>query len=311
MITHLLKLARPKQWSKSAFVLIGPLYALADGNLTASGLLPSVFAAIAFALASSACYTINDVQDADADRAHPRKKNRPIASGAITPATASAFGAVLLLLSAGCLLGIPASNRLWTGVMLGCYAGSTLAYSLGIKHRVIADVIVLAMGFVLRMLGGCAATGIMPTTFLLSATFFLAMFLAFGKRLGERRTLGDVAGAARAVQLRYSDATLQLCMIATGVVTLVTYAFYVMDQDKKFKVAFTDGLPPNAFGFNLLWLTVLPAPYALFRCIVLMDRGEYDDPTELATRDRPFQLAALLFVAITVALVLARHRQMI
>lgn len=302
MLLPFLKLARITQWSKSAFVLIGPLYALADGNVkTWSDLLPAAWMALAFALASSACYAFNDVRDAEADRLHPRKKRRPVASGAIAPAMAGIFTMVLFIAAAACLFGVGSGSRPWAGAMLGLYVVNTLAYSLFLKHRVIADVIGLSLGFVLRVLGGCAAVNIGPTTYLLNVTFFLAMFLAFGKRLGERRTLGDNAAAARTVQDRYSDTTLQLAMIATGVVTLVTYAFYVIVQDSKYTP------PGGTFGFNLLWLTILPATYALFRCIVLMDRGEFDDPTELASSDRPFQLAAFAFAATTAALMLARH----
>jgi decaprenyl-phosphate phosphoribosyltransferase len=311
MLKHFIKLARPSQWTKSAFVLIGPLYALADGNLTSANYPPSrhlisaLFAAAAFALASSACYAFNDVRDAKADSAHPRKRHRPVASGAVSPHAAMLFSALHLVAAGLCLLGVPIEFRPWAAAMLLLYVLVTIGYTLVLKHRVIADVIGLAMGFVLRVLGGCAAVGITPTTWLLNVTFFLAMFLALGKRLGERRTLGGAAEDARSVHGRYSDATLQLTMIATGVVTLVTYAFYVIEQDPKYKAVFTG--EPRGFGFNLLWLTILPATYGLFRSIVLMDRGEYDDPTELATKDHPFQLAVFVFVAITGLLMYFHH----
>ncbi|MBY0308336.1 MAG: UbiA family prenyltransferase, partial [Phycisphaerales bacterium] len=208
-----------------------------------------------------------------------------------TPAAATAFGVALGVAGFACLLGVRPEFRFWAGAMLAGYLLTTLAYSMWLKQRVIADVIGLAMGFVLRVLGGCAAVGIGPTTWLLTVTFFLSMFLAFGKRLGERRTLGDAAGSARAVQDAYSDDTLRLAVMATGVVTLVTYAFYVIGQDAKYTFA-----PDNGFGFNLMWMTLLPATYALLRCVVLLEQGRYDDPTELATADRPFQAAGAAFV---------------
>lgn len=304
MIRPLIKLARPAQWSKSAFVLFGPLYALGDGNIkTLAGLAPALWAAAGFALVSSACYALNDVRDAEQDRAHPRKRHRPVASGAVSPRAATLMGVVMAATGFACLLGVPAAQRPWAAGFVAAYLLTTVSYSLWLKHRVIADVIGLAMGFVLRVLGGCAAVGIGPTTWLLNVTFFLSMFLAFGKRLGERRTLGDAAGNARAVQNAYSDDTLRLAVMATGVVTLVTYAFYVIAQDAKYT--------PRQWGagsmaFNLMWLTVLPVTYALLRCVVLLERGRYDDPTELATGDRPFQGAALVFVAMTGTLMYAR-----
>jgi len=309
MFKHLIKLARPTQWSKSAFVLIGPLYALADRNIAgAEGLVGAFWAAAAFALVASSCYAFNDVRDAEQDRAHPRKRRRPVASGAVSPGAAIGFGSLLCATGFACLLGVKAEFRLWTGGVLATYLLMTAAYSLWLKKRVIADVIGLAMGFVLRVLGGCAAVGIGPTTWLLTVTFFLSMFLAFGKRLGERRTLGEAAGSARSVQDAYSDDTLRLAVMATGVVTLVTYAFYIINQDAKYTFHAAPASAARAasgFGFNLMWLTILPATYALLRCVVLIEKGRYDDPTELATGDRPFQLAAASFVLLAGALMYA------
>ncbi|MFT3683364.1 MAG: hypothetical protein QM783_00320 [Phycisphaerales bacterium] len=224
------------------------------------------------------------------------------------------FGAALGVAGFACLIGVQPEFRFWTGAMLATYLLTTLAYSLWLKKRVIADVIGLAMGFVLRVLGGCAAVGIGPTTWLLTVTFFLSMFLAFGKRLGERRTLGDAAGSARSVQDAYSDDTLRLAVMATGVVTLVTYAFYVIGQDAKYTFAIGHGAEAIAagtkegFGFNLMWLTVLPATYALLRCVVLLEQGRYDDPTELATADRPFQIAGAAFVVLAAGLMVLHAR---
>jgi decaprenyl-phosphate phosphoribosyltransferase len=299
MLKHLIKLARPTQWSKSGFVLIGPLYAFADKNVAGiTGLSGACWAAAAFALVASSCYAFNDVRDAEQDRAHPRKRKRPVASGAVPKNVAVVFGVVLAIAGFACLLGVRPEFRLWTGGTLAAYLLTTAAYSLWLKQRVIADVIGLAMGFVLRVLGGCAAVGIGPTTWLLTVTFFLSMFLAFGKRLGERRTMGDSAASARSVQDAYSDDTLRLAVMATGVVTLVTYAFYVIAQDAKytFHIKHDAQAAAPGFGFNLMWLTLLPVTYAMLRCVVLLEQGRFDDPTELATGDRPFQIAAAAFV---------------
>lgn len=156
-------------------------------------------------------------------------------------------------------------------------------------------------------MGGCAAVAITPTTWLLNVTFFLSMFLAFGKRLGERRTLA-VAGAAddhahaiahRPVQERYTDVLLQMAVVVTAVATLMTYAMYVQAVDADHATM------THRLGFNALWLTLLPATYGLLRCIVLLESGRYDDPTELAYRDRGFIVASLAFVAITAVVLTA------
>jgi len=297
----LIKAARVKQWSKSAFVLVGPAYGLGDllseGRSVGEVIGASLLAALAFALASSACYIFNDLSDREADRHHPRKCRRPIASGEISPRFAVFFGMALLAGAGLTLLGLPSANgQLWVGVAIGLHVLNVFSYSVLWKHIAIADVISLSLGFVLRVMGGCAAVGIEPTVWLLNVTFFLSMFLAFGKRLGERRTLagagvdgGSLAEQHRRVQGSYTDAMLQMSVVISAVTTLVVYAFYVQAKE-----------PALVVGFNLLWLTILPATFGLLRCILVLEHGLFDDPTELAYRDRSFQVAGLLFVGITV-----------
>ncbi|MBL8876791.1 MAG: UbiA prenyltransferase family protein [Phycisphaerae bacterium] len=302
------RLLRPVQWAKSVFVLIGPAYGYANGDWnpwlvergTRLGLQAWVIlllAVIAFSLASSACYIVNDILDAPADRHHPRKKNRPIASGRVSVGGAIGMAALLVAMTAGSLLLMGGWRALYTAGIIAVYVLNVNLYSAILKHIVIADVISLSMGFVLRVLAGCAAVSVTPTTWLLNTTFFLAMFLAFGKRLGERRSLGSAgAAAARGVQAGYTDELLRQAVVVTAVVTLMTYAIYVQSQDAKYML-----------GFNLMWLTVLPATYAMLRAIVLLERGTFDDPTELASKDRPFQVGAVVFGLMTLGLMAGRH----
>jgi len=298
------RLLRPMQWAKSVFLLIGPAYGYANRDWDpwgSAGGRPSwlllVLALIAFSLASSACYIVNDILDAPADRKHPRKKNRPIASGRVSVGGAIGVAALLVALTAGSLLLMGGWRALYTAGIIAVYVLNVNLYSAILKHIVIADVISLSMGFVLRVLAGCAAVSVTPTTWLLNTTFFLAMFLAFGKRLGERRSLGsEGAAAARGVQAGYTDELLRQAVIVTAVVTLMTYAIYVQSQDAKYML-----------GFNLMWLTILPATYAMLRAIVLLERGTYDDPTLLASKDRPFQLGAIVFGLMTIGLMAGRH----
>lgn len=293
VLAALIKLARPQQWAKSAFVLVGPFYGMRQAGLEWQHAAWFGFlAAAAFALASSASYIVNDIADADADRNHPRKRLRPLARGEISRQTALTFAGALLLAVA--ILLIMVGSIALTGLVT-MYVLNVWLYSMRLKHIVVADVISLSLGFVLRVLGGCAALSISPSTWLLNVTLFLAMFLAFGKRLGERRTLGDGAIAARGVQSAYSDALLRMFVIATAVATLITYAGYVQSREP---VA-SHHLWGERGAFNVLWFTLLPATYAMLRSIVLVEHGRYDDPTELAMKDWPTQLAALIFAGLT------------
>lgn len=301
------RLARPKQWIKGGFVLIGPAYGVASiaenvaGGETswAATIAGAVGAFCAFGFVASSGYVLNDLKDREADRAHPRKCKRPIAAGRISPGAARVFAGALLILALAAVLLVPQADaagqlfspRTLLGICIALYAANTAAYTLCFKSHPVLDVVSLALGFVLRVLGGCAAVAIEPSAWLLSCTFFVSMFLALGKRLGERRTLGVDAAAARGVQALYTDDFLRMSVVVTGVATLLSYSDYVVAQSATY-----------TFGFNLLWLTLLPATYALLRCIVQIERGIYDDPTELATKDRPFQIACALFGALTASL---------
>lgn len=317
-LAALMRLARPRQWAKGVFVVIGPAYAVAGGDLALRGdLLADVLGAVlAFGLASSAGYVFNDIRDRHADRAHPRKQMRPLAAGTISVPAAGLWAGMLLALavlatflpwlvawvSTGQAAGppvppAPGIRSALLALTVGAYLANTALYTLWLKHVLVLDVISLALGFVLRVMGGCAAAGIAPSPWLMDVVFFLAMFLAFGKRLGESRALGDHASAARTVLGRYTDDLLRMAVVVTAVASLLSYSGYVQDKGQRFLV-----------GFNLLWLTLLPATYGLLRCILLLERGQYDDPTELAARDRPFQAACFLFLLLTAGVMLGVRR---
>jgi len=286
------RLARLKQWSKGVFVLIGPAYGLADGREIS--IIAVLAAFVCFGCCSSLGYIVNDIADREADKLHPRKRKRPIASGAIGVAQGVRF-AWLMGACAALALGVVwlASGPLaagLTGLASGAYVANALAYSMLFKKWAIADVLSLSGGFVLRVLGGCAAAGIAPSTWLLNCTLFLSMYLAFGKRMGERRTLGSDAVGARAVQSAYTDDLLRMLMVMSGIATLLSYAAYVQGREEMF-----------GGGVNLLWFTTIPATFGLLRSMLLLERGVYDDPTELAASDWPSRWAIALFGVITLA----------
>lgn len=276
-------------------MLVGPAYAVID---PAPGSEPdwrgAIAAVVAFGLAASGCYVFNDIRDREMDRAHPRKSRRPIASGAVRVPQAIVMAVVLLSASAAVAVGAGVATGVEAAVglaaVVGLYVVNVTSYSLWAKRVIMLDVVSLALGFVLRVIGGCVAAGIEPSVWLLNTTFFVSMFLAFGKRLGERRTMGEQVAEVRGVQAAYTNNLLRMAVVVTAVATLLTYAGYLQDKAPQF-----------GSGLYLIWLTILPATYGLLRCIVVLESGLYDDPTELAVRDRPFQVAVGVFGLLTVA----------
>lgn len=317
-----MRLARPTQWAKNIFVFVGPLAALQDAFHDRSTLLTDGLAvlltAVALGLASSGCYVFNDLRDAPADRLHPRKHARPIAAGVIGTHEAVRFG--LLLLAGSLIMAVVAGSAAampggWSParpvtllVLVALYIANVLLYTGILKRLVLVDVMSLSSGFVVRVLAGCAAAGLSVSTWLLNVAFFLAMFLAFGKRLGERRTMGEEGAAAtRSVQTAYSSNFLRMVMVVSGGVTLMMFGLYIDHREPEYVAAvFGEGT-----RVNLLWLTFPPAAYCLMRAMLLVETGRYDDPTDLAVSDRPFQFVAGVFAVVTGVLVLLRMAEIL
>jgi 4-hydroxybenzoate polyprenyltransferase len=279
---NLLVTARPKQWIKNGFVLLPAAF---GGALKPHTIGLVVAVAAAFCLASSALYMVNDVCDREADRAHALKRTRPIASGGLSVQAALAAAVVLSLVSLiGAVLLAPGA-----ALLLAIYMVTTLAYSLRLKHIVIVDVMVLATGFVLRVLAGAAAANVAPSEWLLLCTLFLALFLGFGKRRHELVQLGPIADTHRRVLGDYSKETLDQFLTASMIGTLFAYVLYVV-------------LAPNAVAHRWLILTIPFACYSIFRySFVVQTHGEGGAPEELLLTDRPLQLAAIAWVVTAVA----------
>ncbi len=280
----LLRALRPSQWAKNLFVLAPLVFAhrLTDR----AAVLRAVLAFAAFCAAASAIYLVNDLRDRDEDRNHPRKRLRPIASGAIAAptalATALALAAVAAVL-AGRLGAVPAG-------FLGAYVVLNLLYSLGMKHVVILDVMTIAMGFVLRVLGGAAAIPVPVSKWLLLCTTFVALFLAFSKRRHELMLLNAEASSQRRVLESYSPAFLDQMINVVTASAVVSYALYATAPEtvEKFHgegLVYT--LPLVLFGvFRYLYLTY-------------QTPGE-KNPTEAILRDVPFLLNIVLWMAAVV-----------
>lgn len=223
LLAQLVRLARPHHWIKNGFIALPVPFAVAAG----SHLDPGVFAAglLGFCLLASAVYVFNDLRDAEADRLNPRKRARPLASGAV-PTSAALAELAFLAVAGGTLLASTGLPLVWG--LAAVYAGVNVAYSLGAKHVPLLDVFILGAGFLLRVLLGCALVRAVPSNWLLLCSSALALFLAFAKRRGD---LTDGMGPDHRPSLAgYSIAYLDAAMGICAGIALLTYALYCVDS---------------------------------------------------------------------------------
>ena len=285
----LLQALRPKQWTKNLLVFAGVLFAQ---HATDPKLLSRAAAGfVAFSLLASAVYIVNDLKDVDADRLHPKKRHRPIASGALSPAVAWTVVPILLA--------IVAAISSWLGfgflLVLAAYLASNVAYSFGLKHQVILDVFLIAAGFVLRAVAGVELlTPVAPETqlssWLLLCTFFGALFLAASKRRRELANAGIGASDQRAVLASYTPELLDRMLTITAACTLMSYALYTIWPATVAK-----------FGTEAMMVTVPVVAYGVFRYLHLVRVSETsEDPSLVLLADRPIQATVIVYILITV-----------
>lgn len=276
---------RPHQWTKNLLVFAGLLFG--QRLLEAEALARSAAAFAVFCALSSAVYLFNDIQDREADRQHPLKAGRPIASGAL-PVGVAAWGAALLgvgALAAAVALGLPFFAT------AAAYIGLQALYSGPLKRIVILDVLTIAAGFVLRAVAGAVVIDVRIGHGLLVATALLALFLALSKRRHEIVLLADGATNHRPILGEYSPYLLDQMISVVTASTLVAYAFYIISPETE-----------REFHTNLLGLT-LPFPlYGIFRYLYLVHQKELGgSPSELLLTDRPLLICVALWgLAVTV-----------
>ncbi len=273
----LIGLLRIRQATKNLFIFLPLFFGL---ELTNGALLASAARAFfAFTLTAWAVYLFNDIQDADADRQHPLKKDRPLASGAVSPSTA----AVLLIALAVGGFGIMAATSLPALWILLVYAGLNVAYSLGLKHVPILDVAVVALGYVFRVLVGGVVTGVPLSAWIVVMTFLLALFLALAKRRDDVVLFMKTGNQARKVIDGYNLAFLDGAMTIMAGVVIVAYLSYALDSE----VA-------DRLGTENLYLTTFFVILGILRYLQLtmVEEGS-GDPTQVLFRDRFLQLTLL------------------
>ncbi|MCB0651081.1 MAG: decaprenyl-phosphate phosphoribosyltransferase [Saprospiraceae bacterium] len=280
MIRNILISMRPYQWAKNVLVFAALFFSLSFLNIQAIQL--SVGAFIAFCLVSSGVYLMNDIRDKKADRLHPVKKNRPIASGNLPVSTA--LFVLFLLMGLGLVLSFIINQGLF--IILIFYVLMNLAYSLGLKKVVLVDVMIIAMGFLLRAVAGAFAIGVAVSPWLFICTLMLALLLVFGKRRHELAMLQAEAGKHRKSLEQYSLPFLDGLMFISAGAAIVTYSLYTMAEEVV-----------SRFGTQWLLATTPLAIYGVFRYLYLVYiKKDGGDPTKLMITDKPFLINALLWV---------------
>ncbi|MFW6146284.1 MAG: decaprenyl-phosphate phosphoribosyltransferase [Planctomycetota bacterium] len=287
-LTRWLRLGRPRQWSKNVLVLLPVIFAQKAGDVSAWAY--ALAATAAFCLASSAVYAFNDIRDRHADRLHPRKKDRPIAAGAVGVPQAYAFSLVTTLAA----LGLSAWLHPLAAGLIGAYLALQLVYSLSLKRRMIADVICIALGFVLRTVTGAVVIEAPPSPWLIVCTFTLCLFLGFCKRRAELATMGNRPDAQtyRRTLAGYDPELLTHLITLSAGIAIVSFLLYAVSDETEAR-----------FGTVYLAYTLPLVVYAICRFAMLSMWGRYDDPAELILRDRAFQAAAALWLAAVLAII--------
>jgi len=255
-------LVRVSHWIKNLLLFVPPFFAgTLLTPLTLSRALPA-FLSLSFI--ASVGYIINDLHDIVSDRMHPRKRTRPLACGLVsTPMAAVVAG----LLSAGSLILAWRVSPWFPAFVLG-YLAISLAYSFFLKKVFLVDIFLIASGFIVRLLAGGEAFGVEISSWLFLTMFFVSLFMAAGKRMGEIVSLREWASAHRVTLLEYSTDFLQSVVWTAAASSLLTYALY------------------TAEGHHRLFYTVPLAAFGMFRYLFLLRRSQEGDPTELLLHDR-------------------------
>lgn len=278
---------RPEQWTKNLVVFAGLLFGRQLFEPSALALTCAAFGV--FCALSGVVYLLNDVADREADRRHPLKSKRPIASGALSPSTAVTAAAALAVggLAAAFLLG---RNF---GLISLVYVLLLAGYSARLKHVVIIDVLTLAIGFVLRAAAGAAVINVPISHWLLACTVLLALFLALSKRRHELTLLAAGATEHRRILGEYSPYLLDQMIGVVTASTLTTYIFYTTSLETVQK-----------FGTDHLGLTIPFPLYGIFRYLYLVHQKEGGgSPTSMLLNDRPLLLCVALWAAAVVLIV--------
>ena len=283
MIRDYVRLIRIKHWVKDVFVFAPLIFSLNFYKPIYIG--RTLIMVAAFCLAASSVYVFNDVADRERDRLHPKKKDRPIASGAVPVRSALILSAVLFLASVAvcAILGLPSVLIVLT------YIAMNVAYSLLLKKQTFIDVMVIATGFLLRVEAGAIAINVELSSWMLLTTFFLSLFLGFGKR---RKEVTEGSNRHRAVFQDYTVELLNSLIIISASLTIITYSLYVVTSKAMI-----------ALGRDKFIATIPFVVFGVFRYMFLIYRhNNGGDPAEVLLKDKVLLIDIALWVCLIFAL---------
>lgn len=287
MVPLIWRTMRPHHWIKNLFVF-APLFF--SGQFTDQRKIAATFLIfIAFSIISSSIYIFNDVADRERDRIHPSKCKRPIASGSLPVLTALIVGICFVVLTISALI-LTVSVKVT--IIFLFYILFNIGYSLFFKKFVIVDVFCVSIGFVLRVLAGGLVVDVVPSSWLIIATFLLSLFLALGKRRHELVLLNKTSDNHRAVLSHYSPHLVDQLISVVTPVTLITYLLYTLDADTMAR-----------FNSDKLFSTGIFVIFGIFRYLYLIHKKDLGgSPTRLVLKDLPL-LAAILGWIFTFSLI--------
>jgi 4-hydroxybenzoate polyprenyltransferase len=293
-LAALLRAMRPRQWPKNALVFAAFIFSAGEawrpGEVDSWW--PLLWRAalyfVAWCLVASGEYLFNDIRDREADRLHPRKRLRPVASGVLAPGTARLAAAILL--AAG--LGLAFAVDVGAAIVLAGYAAMMVAYSTGLKRVAVLDVLILTLGFVARAAGGGLAIDVEISPWLYVCTGAAAFFFASSKRWAEYRQLGDAAAHHRPSLQHYTREALDQMVVVSGAAAVLSYAVYTVEA-------------PHVPANGAMALTLPFVVFAVFRYVLLVTGPrEGDTPDEILLTDRQLLIAIAGWLAVAVAVLL-------
>ena len=274
-----IELLRPRQWIKNLFVVAPLVFSFSFFEPDKIGM--SFAAFVFFCAMSSGIYILNDIVDVKADRAHPTKRHRPIARGAVSVTQALAAAVVLVsgvFFFSSFIFGVPFI------ISLAAYFVLNLLYSFWLKNVFLLDMFFVSIGFVIRVIAGVIAVGAVLSPWILGVTFFIALFIISSKRFQEFKLV--LVHSRRPVMVFYTQEFLRQIMFVSLILTISIFLFYAFLEVKS----------------TIFLVTVLPVTYGLFRFLWLVEEGSAtsDNPTDIMFQDRQLQLAVALFIVFVI-----------